>query len=131
MTTPLTAREFTDHLFLLTLVSAGEKSFGVLDKIMERAKARQLSEGTKEPIYHVEVKVNGIELDFQDFTNKVRQQLDEMVMHEARALFDEHFVNWEIHDTLSRINRELRDLGDSLEAKARVARGLPPKSAND
>jgi hypothetical protein len=130
MTAKLNPRQAVDHLFLVTLLSGSRAKRGQLfEKVMETFKAQP----GLEHIYEVKVSVNGVEMDFQDFTDEVQRQLDAMVMVAARKVVDEQFadrfreIGAQIHDA----EQAAKDLCNAVEAKAREMWGLPPKMCED
>lgn len=122
--TTISTEQVIDHLFLLTLLSSKRAERGKLfDKLMDTV----ASQPDKEKTYQVEVSVNGIVLDFNDFTAKVNAQLDEMVMSAARSLLDEQFADRfrEISVKLNDAERHAEDLRNALEAEVRRVWGIP------
>lgn len=130
MPTTLNTNQVIDHLFLLTLLSSPRDD---RSKLLDRFMATVHGQPDKEKTYVVEVRVNGIELDFGDFTDKVRAQLDELVMGAARRLLDEQFADRfrAITHTIDDAQRRAEDLCNALEAEARKAWGMPPGQDQD
>lgn len=129
MTTKLTPRQAMDHPFLITLLSGSRAKRG---KAFERVMDTLHAQGPGHT-YDVEVSVNGVALDFADFTDEVQRQLDEMVMRAARKLFDEQFADrfQEIAEQTYAAERAAKDLRNALEAEARKAWGMPPAPEED
>ncbi len=130
MTTILSTSQAIDHLFLLTLLSSSHAKQG---KLFERVMATTEGKPREEKVYQVEIRVNGVELDFHDFTDKVRGQFDELVMAAARKLLDGQFadrfrvISGAIYDAQT----HAKNLRNALEAEARKAWGLPPRQDED
>lgn len=125
--TTLTTRQVTEHPFLLTLLSSkrARKRSKLLDLVMAAAATRPDGEKT----YDVKVSVNGIDLDFTDFTDNVVNQLDEMLMRAARKLLDEQFTDRfrEVSEKLYDAERHAKDLRNALENEVRKAWGMSPR----
>ncbi len=130
MTTKLTARQAVDHPFLMTLLSGSRAQRG---KLFERVMETVAQQPQEERTYEVEVRVNGVELDFADFTDEVQRQFDEMVMRAARKLLDEQFADRfsEISDQCYAAERAAKGLRNAMEAEARKAWGMPPRTGED
>lgn len=128
MTTPLNTQQALDHLFLLTLLTGRKADGGKLfNQVMTTL------DGQSEKTYHVEVRVNGIELDFNDFTDKVNEQLEELIMNAARKLLDAQFADRfrEISSHIYDAEQQAKNLRNALEATAREAWGMPPRQGED
>jgi hypothetical protein len=80
--------------------------------------------------YLVEVKINGVEVDFREFESLCRQGYSEVVMKTAREIFNEHYQQAlsSSYEALENINNSAKDLAASLDAQTRKAMGLPPPS---
>lgn len=122
MTTLLTTRQAIDHPFLLTLLSGAPAQQG---RLLERVLA--VAEARPEKTYEVEVRVNGVELDFAEFTDRVSEQFDELVVRAARKLLDEQLQGRvaTVAEELGRAERAAKDLANAIEDEARKALDLP------
>lgn len=113
--TTLTAREFVDS-FLITIVSrhkATERK--LIDKIMEVAKSKISPDGR---MYEVSLSVNGVELDFNEYVDRVNECLEDMVVSAAKEIFDENIrdLNESLHDLQERAKDSLIERRTSMHA---------------
>lgn len=128
--TTLTTRQAIDHLFLLTLLSSKRAERG---KLFDKVIAGVSTQPDGEKTYSVEVRVNGVELDFNDFTAKIHGQLDEMIMRAARSIVEEQYTERfrSISEMLHDAERHAKDLRNALEDEARKTWGMPPRQDED
>lgn len=126
--TKLTNREFTDNIMLMCLVSG---DFAGHSNALERILASK-PEGP-DRTYNVEIKIDGVEVDFRDFAALVHRQLDDMTMRAARDLIDERIKSHvtSVSDALCDIERQAKDLAIAIEAEARKAWGMPMRGEED
>lgn len=125
--TKLSTREFTDNIMLMTLVSSKkENKSRVVERLID--KAGDLKSDIQ-PAYNVEIKVNGIELDFNDFTEEVTRQLDSLVVEEAGKLIHHQVMEATSHltDALREMEERIKLLSQATESRVRQALGLPPR----
>lgn len=131
MTTKLSTRQFTDSVMMMELVSGLKAKRG---KVFERLMATRPQGGDENTkSYEIEIKVNGIEVDFEDFTNAVNRQLDEMVMRAARSIIEDSVQERvrAVSDAMYEIEQKSKDLAIAIECQARAAWGLPPRSEDE
>jgi ERCC4-related helicase len=131
MTTKLSTRQFIDDTMLLKLVSGSRaKRSRVFERLME---TRNPDEDEDTKSYQIDIKINGIEVDFEDFTSEVNRQLDEMVMRAARSIIENSIqervraVSAAMYD----IERHAKNLAIALENQARTAWGMPPRMEDE
>jgi hypothetical protein len=127
MTTKLSTRQFIDNTMLLKLVSGSRAKRGrVFERLMETWNPAD-DENTRS--YQIEIKINGIEVDFEDFTSEVNRQLDEMVMRAARSIIEDSIQERvrAVSDAMYDIEQHVKDLAIAIENQARTAWGMPPR----
>jgi hypothetical protein len=122
--TALSAREMSDS-FLLTLLSCGEARKGkLIDRIMEVAKSRA-TPGT----YQVEIRVNGVEIDFREYASRISECIDDLVMSAAHEIFDP--ATRELQDATHEIAENAKHLASAFEDRMRAEWGMPRRNRED
>lgn len=125
MTTKITARELADDIILTEmLASKSAKRNEVIDRLLVTQRGRA------ERSYEIEIKINGIELDFRDFTTEVERQLSELVARAARSLINERVEDRikTIYAAIDDLRSSARALASSLEDDVRATLGLLPSN---
>lgn len=122
----LSTRELTDSRMLMIMISAGPSHGSktverVLATVDEELKAKKNEPGGEHlPVYDVRVSVNGVELDFREFTAEVTRQLDDMVMREAGKLLKDLIGDKlgtlieDAYQNLEKLNRGIRQKATEL-----------------
>ena len=114
--TKLSTREVTDSVMLMNMIGAtrndGSKTF---ERILATVRERQERNPSDSQPYDVEVKVNGIEVDFRDFAQSCVDQLDGMVLRAAKELLAESDVIGEMDSTLYDIQEQLKSYAESVK----------------
>lgn len=119
--TKITSKQFTDS-FLLTLVSRGPTGNGkrLIDKILETV-SEQIP--TDAAIFDVKIMVNDVELDFNEYVDRINESLEDLVTRAAEKLFKEQTEN--LRESLNRLIEQVDDVTVTFEQAARMSLGLP------
>lgn len=125
--TKLTTREAINSVMLMNMIGA-TKQYGsskTFDRILDSVRERQ-AQNPLDPLdhaYDVEVRVNGIEVDFRDFTKTCVDQLDAMVLDAAKELLAESAVIEEMNSTLYDLQEKLKEYAELVESKLKKEYG--------
>lgn len=125
--TKLTTSEVTNSRLLMSMIAGkpGEKS-RTAERVVQTVDAELREKGSVDlPIYDVRVSINGIELDFRDFTDEVTRQLDTLVMREAGELLKRTVGN-QLDDLLRATYESLHRLNEGVQKKATELLGYNP-----
>lgn len=118
MPTSITTREFCDS-FLITLVSRAPRTDGLMEKIMETVS--QIADPASRR-FDVSISVNGVELDFNEYVDRINECLDDLVIRTASKIFDDR--SRQLQAALHDLVEHVKNLGLSLESEARAKWGI-------
>lgn len=125
--TKLTTREVTDSRLLMFMIAGdrGEKS-RTAERVVQTVEAEMRAKGDADaPIYDVRLSINGIDLDFRDFSAEVQRQLDDMVMREAGELLKQT-ISDKLDTLIESTHEALLQLNEGIQKKATEMLGYNP-----
>ena len=129
--TKLTTREVTDSRLIMIMIAGkrGEKS-RTAKRVVQTVEAELRAKNEDMPVYDVRVSINGIELDFRDFTDEVQRHLDDMVMREAGELLKQT-VGGKLDELIVDVHASLERLTEGVQKKAADLLGYTPWNDRD
>ena len=119
MTTTLSTEEITASAMLMTAISSKTAARNdILGEVMRRAQQRfGEPKTTDEKRYEVELRVNGVELDWTAFEEHASKQMESMV-REAAAELVRRILQTDVQDALGRLASAADSLAVGIEAEA-------------
>lgn len=126
MTTKLTTDQFTANAILMNLISTPNAEQA---KLCQRICATRTAKNVDE--YVVELKINGIEVDWSEFAIVLGSSLDEMVIEAARELIRKDMRIDDLLDKANRLAEEAEDLGRAAAHHLRKIWGIQNTEGSD
>jgi hypothetical protein len=120
MTTKLNTNQFATDNILMNLISTPSAERA---RLCERICATRTASGIDE--YIVELKINGIEVNWSEFSVVLNNILDEMVIDAARELIRKDLRVDDLADKANRLAEDAEDLGRAVACRLRIMWDIP------